>query len=67
MASNAANRTGDRENLVRELLLAGSDREEIGRRIGYASPPRMSTVVDAAMRHRGLADTIDQRGALHES
>jgi hypothetical protein len=64
MASSIGGRSGDREYLVWELLLAGWDREEIGRRIGYASPARVSTVVDAAMRHRGLSDAIGQTRAL---
>jgi hypothetical protein len=64
MASSGSGRAGDREHLVWDLLLAGWDREEIGRRIGYASPARMSTVVDAAMRRRGLSDALDRRRAL---
>jgi hypothetical protein len=57
-------RPQDREQLVWDLLVAGFDREEIAKRIGYASPARMSTVIDAAMRHRGLADAVEQKLAL---
>src|SRR5215218_6341848 len=64
MAASASQRSYDREHLVWDLLLAGWDRDEIGRRIGYASPARMSTVLDSAMRRRGIVDTLDQGVAL---
>ena len=64
MTTSGSQRSYEREHLVWDLLLAGWDREEIGRRIGYASPARMSTVIDAAMRKRGVVDALDQGVAL---
>jgi hypothetical protein len=64
MSTGSSGRSFDREQLVWDLLVAGWDREEIARRIGYASPARMSAVVEAAMRHRGLADAMEQKLAL---
>ena len=57
-------RSYDREQLVWDLLVEGWDREQIARRIGFASPARVSTVVEAALRRRGLTGGLDQRIAL---
>jgi hypothetical protein len=64
MTTSGSQRSYDRDHLIWDLLLAGWDREEIGRRIGYASSARMSTALDSLMRRRGFVDALDQSVAL---
>jgi hypothetical protein len=50
--------------MIWDLLVAGLSRADIGRRIGYVAPARLSTAVDSALARHGVVDEVDVPLAL---